>query len=245
VRIAIVSDIHGNWTALQSVIADLTAAGPDIVINGGDIVGNGSRPADVIDQVNALGWPGVLGNTDEMLWKGERFEELIQVAASRDPSRGSIWSEVMMDTWRDALETVGAKRIELLKQLPLRWSSGDLSVVHATPNDCWTAPHSNASNEDFMNAYDELGTALVVYAHIHQPFVRNVGSLTIANSGSVSLPYDGDPRSSYLLIEDGKPEIRRVEYDIDAEVREMRNRSCPHIDWLAAMLRSGRYVAPT
>src|SRR5579875_2738418 len=67
-KIAIVSDIHGNLTALEAVIADIERIQPDLVVHGGDLAASGPRPAECLDRIRELGWPGVLGNTDEMLW---------------------------------------------------------------------------------------------------------------------------------------------------------------------------------
>ena len=66
-RIAVISDIHGNLTALEAVLTDLRETSPDQILLGGDISDGGSSPIDVIDQLRVLGWPGVIGNTDEML----------------------------------------------------------------------------------------------------------------------------------------------------------------------------------
>src|SRR5438105_4144489 len=67
-RIAIISDIHGNLTALDAVLTDLRQQKPDLVLHGGDVPYGGSNPAEVIDCVVHEGCKGVLGNTDEMLW---------------------------------------------------------------------------------------------------------------------------------------------------------------------------------
>lgn len=67
-HLAIISDIHGNLTALEAVIADLRETSPDIVLHGGDLAAGGARPAEIVDCVRALGWNGVLGNTNEMLF---------------------------------------------------------------------------------------------------------------------------------------------------------------------------------
>jgi predicted phosphodiesterase len=69
-RIAIISDIHGNRCACDAVLADLKEAAPDLVLHGGDLADNGAHSAYVVDQIRSLGWRGVLGNTDEMLWRG-------------------------------------------------------------------------------------------------------------------------------------------------------------------------------
>jgi len=74
-RVAIVSDIHGNRRAFEAVVADLRQVAPDVVVHGGDLATGGAHQAEIIDQVRSLGWPGVRGNTDEMLWAPERLAE--------------------------------------------------------------------------------------------------------------------------------------------------------------------------
>src|SRR5262244_1428455 len=76
-RIAIVSDIHGNLTALEAVLADLRETSPDMVFHGGDLADGGARPAEVVDRVRGLGWPGVIGNTDEMLAWPETLADFV------------------------------------------------------------------------------------------------------------------------------------------------------------------------
>ena len=79
-RIAIVSDIHGNQTALEAVLADLRETSPDLTLHGGDLPFGGSSPAAIVDRIRDLGWPGVLGNTDEMLFKPESLKEFDRIA---------------------------------------------------------------------------------------------------------------------------------------------------------------------
>ena len=73
---------------------------------------------------------------------------------------------------------------------------------------------------------------LVVYGHIHRPFV----DLPVANSGSVGQSHDGDPRASYLLIDDGIPAVQRVEYSVDTELRALQDSAIPHASWLRRIL---------
>ena len=75
-RVAVVTDIHGNRRALQAVLADLKHVAPDLILHGGDLVFDGTRPAEIIDEIRSLGWPGVLGNTDGVLWTEERLTEM-------------------------------------------------------------------------------------------------------------------------------------------------------------------------
>jgi predicted phosphodiesterase len=67
-RIAVVSDIHGNLTAFEAVLQNLRESAPDLVLHGGDLADGGARPVEVIDSIRSLGWQGVVGNTDEVLW---------------------------------------------------------------------------------------------------------------------------------------------------------------------------------
>jgi hypothetical protein len=121
---------------------------------------------------------------------------------------------------------------------------GSLGVVHAIPGDAWRAPAAEASDEELEAAYASLDRPMAVYAHIHRPFVRRVGAMTVANTGSVSLSYDGDARASYLLVDDSTASIRRVEYDVEEECRRMTERCVPRAAWVGAMLRSGRFQMP-
>jgi len=66
----------------------------------------------------------------------------------------------------------------------------------------------------------------------------------VANSGSVSLSYDGDPRASYLLLDDGKPSIRRVEYDVDREIKALMTCGLPHAEWMVRTLKNASPQMP-
>lgn len=114
--------------------------------------------------------------------------------------------------------------------------------MHAEPQNLWHAPLANATDEQLAETYGRAGAATVVYGHTHTPFVRSLPGMTVANSGSLSLSYDGDPRASYLLLEDGGVTIRRLEYDVEREVRGLLESKYPYAAWHGEMLRHGKYV---
>jgi putative phosphoesterase len=236
-RIAVVSDVHGNLSALEAILRDLDRTSPDLVVNGGDLVASGSSSAEVIDRVRGLGWPGVVGNTDEMLWRPELVEATLAA-----PHFARLKAAILTHTIPATRAAIGDERLAWLMTLPVGWSDHDLSVVHAGPGDPWRSPGVKASDEELLGVYGSLGTTRVVYGHIHHPFVRSVGPLMVANSGSASLSYDGDPRASYALVQDAQIEIRRVEYDIDEEIGRLRSTRDPHAEWIAQMLRAGSFV---
>src|SRR3954469_12574024 len=153
-RIAVVSDIHANLTALEAVIADLATQTPDLVIGGGDLVGSGARPAEVVDLVASLGWPGVRGNTDEVLWNPTPLNEF----AARLPSMKKTWDAVAADVaWTRA--ALGPDRVTFLKTLPLTFARGAVTVVHAGPADTWRSPQATATDAELADTYGALGSS--------------------------------------------------------------------------------------
>jgi putative phosphoesterase len=206
-KIAIVSDIHGNLTALDAVIADLELVGPDLIVHGGDLVFGGARPAEVLDRVHELGWPGVLGNTDEILWNFGAFSNVpIAARAAFGEQAGATRA------------LVGEERLPWLQALPLEWKSNGTGLVHAVPGDLWPVILPDADDATLTATFGPLGTSVAVYCHIHRPYIRRLPDLIVANTGSVGLSLDGDTRASYLLLDDGEPETRRVTYDLEREL---------------------------
>jgi putative phosphoesterase len=235
-RIAVVSDIHANLAAFEAVLGDLRETSPDLILHGGDLADGGSNPAEVLDRVRDLGWPGVLGNTDEMHSRPESLEEF--AGASSAPA--SMWDAVReMAAW--TRERLGEDRIAWLRGLPLVLTRGPVALVHAGPESPWRSPGAQASDSELESVYASLSQPIAVYGHIHQAFIRNVSStngtkMLVANTGSVSMSFDGDRRASYLLIDDSKPVIRRVEYDVKKEIDGLSVCGLPHCDWIARTL---------
>jgi len=238
-RIAVISDVHGNRRAFDAVRKDLEQVSPDLVIHGGDLAANGAHPAEVIDQIRDQGWLGVRGNTDEMLWAPECLPQL----AGRYPKLASILRafEEMVPATRAA---IGEQRLRWLETLPHRHSVEGITVIHASPNNLWRAPSDKASDEELKTAYGSLQCPIVIYGHIHRPYIRHLDSMTVANTGSVSLSYDGDPRASYVVVDGRKITIRRVDYDLESEVDDLLHSGLPHRKWLCQILRAGRYCGP-
>jgi putative phosphoesterase len=235
-RIAIVSDVHGNLTALEAVVADLRRRAPDLVLHGGDLATSGARPGEVVDRIRELGWPGVCGNTDEMLWAPEPLADL----ARRHPQQHAMW-RVLEEIATRTCDGLGEERIRWLQALPREHRRDPVALVHASPGDLWVAPSPEASDAELDAAYRALAAPVAVYGHIHRPFVRDLGSRIVANTGSVSLSYDGDPRASYLLVDDLDVSVERVEYDVEREAAATLCSALPRAEWLCAMLRAGRY----
>jgi putative phosphoesterase len=240
VRLAILSDVHGNLTALEAVVADLESVQPDLVVHGGDLALTGAQPAEVVELIRELAWPGVVGNTDEVLWRPEE----LAVQEERMPKLHALLRDVFEAQAPFAGELLGEERIAWLRGLPAEWRHDDVLLLHAGPGDLWRAPMPHADDEELTETYGDLGAAVVIYGHIHRPYVRALAGLTVCNSGSVGQPFDGDPRASYLVLEDGEPAIRRVEYDVEREADVLLGSGYPGAERLVEMRRSGRFVSP-
>jgi 3',5'-cyclic AMP phosphodiesterase CpdA len=141
-RIAIISDINGNLTALDAVAADLNCAKPDLILHGGDLASSGCQAAEVIDLISQLGWSGVMGNTDEMLWAPEALPELIASA----PKLGGLL-RVLFEAFAPATRAlIGEQRMGWLRRLPAEFRHDNLVLLHASPGNLWRAP---------LNSFDD------------------------------------------------------------------------------------------
>jgi predicted phosphodiesterase len=238
-RIAIVTDIHGNRTALEAVLGDLGQTSPDLILHGGDLADGGASPVEVLDQIRDLGWHGVVGNTDEMLFRPESLTEFANQSPKLQPLFAAI-AEMAAAT-REAL---GEERLAWLARLPRMQIHGPMALVHASPESLWRAPAHTASDAELESVYGPLGRPIAVYAHIHRSCIRSVSGMIVANTGSAGLPYDGDRRASYLLLDESRPEIRRVEYDLDRELQALAVCGLPHADWVARMIESASPQMP-
>lgn len=238
-RIAVVSDVHGNRRALQAVLADLRQVAPDLVLHGGDLAYGGPHPAEIVDEIRSLGWPGVRGNTDEMLWAPQSLDDF----AAKAPKLAPLLSQIR-DLIPSTVGSLGEERLRWLETHPVLYSHERFSLVHAGPNDVWRSPMANATDEELQSTYAPLRAPIVVYGHIHASFIRKLPGMVVANSGSVSQSYDGDTRASYLVIDGDNVAIRRVEYDVQAEAGDLLRSGMPNAEWLARILLAGKYVSP-
>jgi predicted phosphodiesterase len=239
--VAVVSDIHGNLTAFEAVLADLRRTSPDLVLHGGDLADGGSSPVAIVDRIRDLGWQGVMGNTDEMLVRPSSLEDF----ANQSSGPPALWSAIR----RVALATIselGEERLAWMRGLPRVTTMPGFTLVHASPGNCWHAPAAEATNGELEAIYGSLGTPIVAFGHTHRPAIRKMtGPLKqVINTGSVGLPYDGDPRACYLLLDGTIPSIRRVEYSMEKELKALSSCGLPGAEWTARMLRTSSPLMP-
>ena len=216
-RIAVLSDIHGNLPALEAVATDLDRVNPDRVFVAGDFQNRGPNPREVTSFVWQSGWTILRGNHEDYVIgqsRNSRIDDLADYYAWL-PAR---WTA---DLTRDSVEWV--------KGLPIATTlagPNELSIVIAHGS-----PRSN--DEGFFpstpetKATEMIGNnppALLCVGHSHLPLIRKINTTLLVNVGSVGFPFDGDRRASYGVIHwrqgGWHVDIRRVEYPIDNVVEE-------------------------
>jgi predicted phosphodiesterase len=245
-RLAVLSDVHGNAFALEAVLADIRATSPDGLLNLGDQIEGSADPARACAMQAALGATEVRGNNEEKLWPGGR--------------RGALARQV--GGW---LETqIGAADLGRLAALPLTatLADGQVFACHGTPESAWEMllwhwqfEHSSAgqgeTGEGFYRARDPrellalvrpLGAAVLVCGHTHRCGATRVGDTLVVNTGAVSDQVDGDPRARWTLLErrggHWTAEFRTVPYDVAAAVAWSRQHS-PFGAFETELLESG------
>ncbi len=218
-RLAVLSDLHANLSAVRVVRADLARRGVDRVLVLGDLVGYLARPNRVARLVAEAGWQAIAGNYDlAVLAGGQRgADEFLKPGIGPEPRAIFAWTEQRVhEATRDFLAS-------LPTSLRLDTQAGPLLGVHGSPESVreYVFPdHPEAELAAWLRA---AGARILCLGHTHVPFVRRVGEGLVVNPGSVGKSKDGDPRASYALIEatgdDLKAQIVRLPWDIETEAR--------------------------
>ena len=215
-KVAIVSDIHGNLLALDAVVNDIQKQGVDEVWCGGDIGWAGPWAGECIARVREWGWATVRGNAD--VWITGDPQTIT------DPDKRALFEDIARQ------HAIPEEDARWLLDLPLGYSgAGSLLLVHGTPDSPFVGPQPDAPASEFAVYEGQAG--VVVFGHVHKAFVRRLGDGTIvANSGSVGLPMDGET-ASYLIVDHAGAEVtlvhRRVPFDRRGGLAQARTMSGP------------------
>jgi diadenosine tetraphosphatase ApaH/serine/threonine PP2A family protein phosphatase len=182
-----------------------------------------------------------MGNTDEMLVQPGSLEEF----AAQSSAPAALWDAIrkIASATRSML---GEERLAWLSELPLTKTLENFALVHASPESCWQTALADTTDAELETLYGSLGQPVVIFGHTHRPFIRSIAGQPrlLINAGSVGLSYDGDPRASYLILEDGVPSIRRVEYSVEKELKALALCGLPGAEWTAKILRKSSPQMP-
>jgi predicted phosphodiesterase len=206
-RIALVYDVHGNLPALEAVLEDAEGAAAESFLLGGDYALFGAWPKETVARLRELDAEWIRGN-------GERWTAAPEEAP--EPVRGAI---------ERCRELLGHGLVDDLAELPESVAVEGTLYCHGSPvSDVRSFLPTPADDEaELLLGVD---AERVVFGHTHLPFARrSAGGIELVNPGSVGMPFDGDPRASYALLEPGgQVRHRRVAYDHTASAAAVRGR---------------------
>lgn len=252
IRLAVLSDIHGNLPALEAVLADIDRQGrPDFYWVLGDLVAFCPWPGETLARLRSLPNVSFLqGNTDRYLVTGRR--PLAPVRSPEDWAQMPAFLERRDALFRWTVAQLTWEEYQFLRDLPTRLEMdlpeyGRVAAVHAVPGDDEANIFPDTPDEEILPYLSGLEARLLVYGHTHRPLDRWVGGVRLVNGGSIGLPLDGDPRAGYALLDFNGPEctvdLRRVAYDGESVIAEWERVEHPARRWLASILRRAAIVA--
>jgi predicted phosphodiesterase len=213
-RIALVSDMHGNAVAFRAALADLEQHEPDLIVSLGDVAQGGPQPRECVELLQALGCPCVYGNSDHFLVALEGGNEEV--------------TEQQLETARWAREQLGADALAFLESFQPTVSVGRLLCCHATPT----------SNEDVVlpetppEEVPAFDADAVAAGHVHQQWLRRFDGMLWFCVGAVGI----SRHCEYALAdtETLAVEFRRVHFDVDELIAAARSSDFPYFErWLA------------
>jgi putative phosphoesterase len=201
-RVAVLCDVHGNWPALQAVVAEVDALGVDAIVVGGD-VSSGPMPVETLDELRRRDALFVRGNADRVL-------DLVGA------NTGEVW--VQSRYW--VAERLGEERLSFLAGLPLDLTLpiqglGRVRLCHGAPGSdelTITRLTPDGRLRELLLGVDEH---VVVCGHTHVQFDRVVDGIRVVNAGSVGAPYEAEPAGYWALL-GPDVDLRRTDYDIEA-----------------------------
>jgi len=202
---ALLYDIHGNLPALEAVLADAHDA--DEFLLGGDYAVAGAWPRETVERLKELPsatW--IRGNADRWLVDSHDAPAPVGEIAAR------------------CAEALGAELVQELFKLPETATIDGTLYCHASPQSDMQSflPAPGDQDAELLMGVD---ARRVVFGHTHLQFARTgPGGIELVNPGSVGMPWDGDHRASYTVIDGERFEPRRVEYDWRASAQAARER---------------------
>lgn len=208
-RLALIADIHGNLPALQAVITHMQATTrPDDVLILGDLVSLGTQSVEVVARVRAFGWPTLRGNHAyyALDWDTPRQPPFWQ---------GSPVGPWMMYSFGGLLPYLATLPDAIRPRYP---NVAAALAVHAAPGDNRRTIFPTTPAEEVAEIFAGVAERTIFTAHTHLPTELRLAGYHLINPGAVGLPFDGDTRAAYCIVEgsaDGwRAEFHRVAYDL-------------------------------
>jgi predicted phosphodiesterase len=205
VRVAVVSDIHGNLPALDAVLVEVEAERVDAVVCAGDVLG-GPFSADVFDRLRSVDARVVRGNADRFVVEG---------------------TDEQGQDWPAERARLGDERVAAVATWPLTLELdldglGRTLFFHAVPAADEPVFTRITPDDDVAELIGDVDANLCVCGHTHVQFDRRLATgLRVVNAGSVGLPYEGR-RGAFWALLGPDVQLKHTEYDVEAAVAMLR-----------------------
>jgi putative phosphoesterase len=191
-KIAFISDIHGNYEALKAVLLKIDNLGISKIYCAGDVVGYYTQINECCNELRLRGIPTVMGNHDWYI-------------------AGGGWclrSKSVNDCLVYQRRIISKVNLAWLKSLPLQMDVEEVRVVHGG----WSDPIDEYLKPT-MEYFERLDGRFFLTGHTHLQTIQRFGSKVYCNPGSVGQPRDSDPRAAFAVFDGVGFELHRVEYD--------------------------------
>jgi putative phosphoesterase len=191
-KIAFISDIHGNFEALKEVLAKIDQMEIQNIFCAGDVVGYYSQVNECCDELRRRDIPCVMGNHDWYLAGGAFCPR----------------SQSVNDCLEYQKKVLEPANLEWLRGFPVQLNAGPVRMVHGG----WTDPIDEYLKPS-ADYFSKVDGRYFLSGHTHIQSIHDFGDKIYCNPGSVGQPRDNDPRSAFSVFENGTFTLHRVEYD--------------------------------
>jgi protein phosphatase len=226
-KIAIISDIHGNLEALSA----FREAYDELWVLG-DLVNYGPDPGAVIDFVKSKAVVIVGGNHDH------------SIGFNQDPRCSPRFRKMAEATRRYTDSVLSLEHKHFLRHLPpfveTRRGSTRFYICHALPSDPLYG-YCEAESPQWVEEVEKVHADVILVGHTHIPSVRSIGSCVVVNPGSLGQPKSGSPKMCFAVWENGQVELKSCPYAVDTTVEKVQALPIESAlrDELTAVLRTG------
>ncbi|MFA9558680.1 metallophosphoesterase [Evansella sp. AB-rgal1] len=236
-KLAFISDIHGNAVALEAVLKDIERKEVDKIVVLGDICYRGPEPKRSLEIIRSLDTIVLKGNADEWVVRGV--------------NKGEV-PDAVLEGMREEREWITSKLdesdLDYLKNLPTYYllpvnDTVTIHCFHATPTSLFEVVKPDDTEMIQSKLLENDKADIFLYGHIHHPYVRFINGKAVANLGSVGLPFDGLAKSSYAIVE-VKEEgftigIHRVTYDLEKVIKQYEEEGYPNLN-MRNIIKNGK-----
>ncbi len=243
-RVAIISDIHGNCFALDAALADLRQRSVEQIVCLGDTLQGGAQPAETAERLRSLGCPVVMGNADAWLLTNDENDSVEPTTEQQREVRA--WTLSKLSAADLAFLRTFQPTIEITLEGEQR-----LLCFHGSPHSYDDIILPDAPEEEVQRLLGAFSPAIMTGGHTHTQQTRRVGDGLFFNPGSIGLAYNyrlpadqfrADPWAEYAILtyEQGRLslEFRRVPYDVEELLRIVQASGRPHAERAIADYRS-------